>query len=735
MNKILLIRDFFPFRLISAHIKYNFFGLIYWALLFSIAAGDFGSFFGVPFLFYAPEFLGEISFMSFFLVGISVGGFIMMFHAYSYARLGPRFPFLLVVSTPFFRFLVNNSLIPLIFVFFYVIKATIFLSQEELFTSSSVALFMLGFISGILSFVIITLTYFFQIRRNKDIDDESEHHGPFISLQGKQHDKWFNYFRMETRRPIYYIGKNFKIFRSRPTSHLDTEVVEQIYAENRIYVFLFELTTLITFIGMGFFKDVQYFDIPAAMSIVTLMSTLNILMNALTTWFHRWAYFVMIIGFSIAVYLSLNTSLFQYNSYFVGLNYEEENRQEYNIESIKSGYFDSIGKNNSQSNALEILNNWKRKQPSNKPKLVIINSSGGGSRSALWTFEVLNELDNMSNDDFSNSIHLFVGASGGMIGASFYRQLVLDEKLNKIRTRHDEEFYKQISSDFLNKLSFSFSTSDIFMRVQDFEYNGKSYELERGIAFEEQFNEKTDYRLDKPIGYYSKFEKKSTIPRILFSPIIVQDGRRLLIGSNSFQDLLSIEENSNYEFVDFHQFFEKQNTQKARFTSVLRANATFPYIMPMMSLPTKPEVHLMDAGIRDNFGGKLTCLYINAYKEWIEKNTSGVVIIEIRDTKRILNDEKIERFSLLDKLIMPLSNLNVNFTRHQDYDIELLYKLLKNSLNTPVDILTFNLTLQKKDRVSLSWRLTEREKRKVKNAIKLKENQNEFKKLKSLMGL
>lgn len=738
MNKLLLIRDFFPFRLISAHIKYNFYGLIYWAILFSIAAGQFGSFFGVPFLFYAPEFLGEVSFMSFFLVGISVGGFIMMFNSYSYAKIGPRFPFLLVVSTPFFRFIINNSLIPLLFVIFYIIKASFFLSQEELYTYSSIFMFMTGFISGVLSFVIISLTYFFQIRRNRDVEDEKEnenHQGPFVSLQGKKkNEKWFNYFRMETRRPIYYIGKRFKIYRSRPTSHLDKEVVEQIYAENRIYVFLFELTTLISFIGMGFFKDVKYFDIPAAMSIVTLMSILNMFMNALMTWFHRWAYFIIISGFGLAIYLSLHTTLFQYNSYFLGLDYDKDVREPYTIENIKSGYHDSSGVSLSRKNSIDILNTWKKNQSSSKPKLVIINSSGGGSRSALWTFEVLNKLDEISQDSFSNSVHLITGASGGMIGAAYYRQLILEEKNHEITSRHDESYKKLIASDFLNKLSFSFSTSDIFMRAQEFNYNGYSYQLERGIAFEEQLNEKLNNKLNRTLGYYSEFEKRSDIPRILFSPIIVEDGRRLLIGSNPNQDLLNKSLFNNYEFIDFFHFFRKQNILKTRFTSVLRSNATFPYIMPMISMPTTPEIHLMDAGIRDNFGSKLTFHYLNNYKEWIKENTSGVVIVEIRDTKRILNDEEFEKISLLDKIILPLSNLNVNFTRHQDYDIELMYSFLKEGFESPIDVVTFNLTLEKKNRVSLSWRLTEKEKQKVKEALNENENQESFRQINNLLN-
>jgi hypothetical protein len=173
---------------------------------------------------------------------------------------------------------------------------------------------------------------------------------------------------------------------------------------------------------------------------------------------------------------------------------------------------------------------------------------------------------------------------------------------------------------------------------------------------------------------------------------------------------------------------------KVRFTSILRANASFPYIMPMISLPTQPEMHLMDAGIRDNYGIKTTLLYLKHFKEWIKQNTSGVVIVEIRDTKRILNDEGFNAISLLDKLLLPFTNQNLNFTRHQDYDIELMETFFREGLPFQLDRVTFNLTNETKKRVSLSWRLTNNEKRMVKDAINDDYNRSSLNKLISLLN-
>jgi hypothetical protein len=71
LKNIILVRDFFPIVLLKAQIKYNFFGLLYWGLLFSILFNLLGANFGVPFLFYSPDYLGEVGLWSFALLGFS----------------------------------------------------------------------------------------------------------------------------------------------------------------------------------------------------------------------------------------------------------------------------------------------------------------------------------------------------------------------------------------------------------------------------------------------------------------------------------------------------------------------------------------------------------------------------------------------------------------------------------------------------------------------------------------
>ena len=125
---------FFPFRLVFAHLKYNLFLLLFWAFLFLIVGDNLGYAFGVPLLFLSPEYIGSVSPWSFFLVGFAIGGFTMAFNTYSYIKLGPHFPFLTRLARPFFKFCINNSIVPIAFLTYYFNAVYQFQMDQELAT-------------------------------------------------------------------------------------------------------------------------------------------------------------------------------------------------------------------------------------------------------------------------------------------------------------------------------------------------------------------------------------------------------------------------------------------------------------------------------------------------------------------------------------------------------------------------------------------------------------------------
>ena len=81
-------------------------------------------------------------------------------------------------------------------------------------------------------------------------------------------------------------------------------------------------------------------------------------------------------------------------------------------------------------------------------------------------------------------------------------------------------FKERLSKDLLNRLSFSASTSDLFMRYKKVVYYDKKYTQERGCEFEKELHQNLNDYLEHSLGYYKEYEKSSSIPLMIFSPTI-----------------------------------------------------------------------------------------------------------------------------------------------------------------------------------------------------------------------
>src|SRR5690606_32233489 len=114
-----------------------------------------------------------------------------------------------------------------------------------------------------------------------------------------------------------------------------------------------------------------------------------------------------------------------------GLNYKVPPAR-YSAHVIDSLRDDRTNDEQDRNHTINILNNWRLKNSQSsiakgkKPKFVIINTSGGGSRAALWTYRALQYNDSLMNGALFDHAALITGSSGGMIGAAFLRQLYMD---------------------------------------------------------------------------------------------------------------------------------------------------------------------------------------------------------------------------------------------------------------------------------------------------------------------
>jgi len=158
---------------------------------------------------------------------------------------------------------------------------------------------------------------------------------------------------------------------------------------------------------------------------------------------------------------------------------------------------------------------------------------------------------------------------------------------------------------------------------------------------------------------------------LIISPTIINDGRKLFISPQhiSFMNSGLAEQKRKYdklaEGIDFRHFFRHQNADSLRFLSALRMNASFPYITPNITLPSEPPLEIMDAGITDNFGIADALRFLYAYKKWIAENTSGVVIVSIRDSEKEIEIESRKNQSFIEKLITPIQSVYENYANLQ----------------------------------------------------------------------
>lgn len=733
---ISILWRFFPIQLILLQLKKSHFIIGIWVLLFAIITQNFGAKFGMPYLFLSPEYLGEVNILSYFILGFSIGGFFMAYHLYSYIILGPSFPFLVTFSRPFFKFSVNNSFFPTVFYVLLLINMYDVQHNEELIELGEVIFEMIALTLGIALFIVLSVLYFF--KTNVDIfklKTRKKSNRNLYSMVGTlftRENYWFQANPAITYQPSYYFTNLFHINRAREAEHYERNVIREIFRQNHLNASFFELVLVISFILLGLLQDYSLVLIPSGASFFLLCTFLLMVVTIFYSWFRGWAISLIVLGLVALNYFSKGTGFLQSNNQVYGLKYSEV--VSYDLETLKSIQFNEKALNNDIATHRQILDKWKQKaaaiQGVDKPKLVIVNCSGGGLRAAMWTNYIMQEADERTNGAFSQSMHLITGASGGMVGAAYFRDICYQTSL-KERLKNKEKYLASISKDLLNSVAFNLAAHDIFLRYRTFDYEGETYLKDRGFSFENQLNKNTEFIMDKTLADYYDPESNAEMPLMVFSPTIINDGRRLIIGTQPYGFLNGTDfeqKNIGPENVEFMKLFHTNTPEKVRFSSVLRMNSTFPYILPMVALPTSPEVRVMDAGIRDNYGTKTTVRYIMAMLDWLAENTSGVVLVEIRDIDKDYDMNGLQEFSLFDRLVKPTSNFYGNFYQSQEFNgTELLESNVCNEL--PIEVLTFVLRKDPSDRIALSWHLTQREKNDIKRTFRNKRNQNELTKL------
>lgn len=741
---------FFPLQLLLVHIQRNFLLLFFWLMLTALLHGYAGEVLGVRYLFLTPEYLGKVSFTAFFIIGFSMGGFISAFQISSYIINSRIFPFLATVSKPFVKYTLNNSIIPFLFITSYVVSIIQFQYQQDLNEGTNPYYFALALLSGVVVFHFIMYTYFFALSRdiknflhiNKPTKKTSSTSSRRSSarkkkrriLEEQKEDK--RYWTIET-----YLRTPFSIRYARSGEHYSQEVLTEVFKKNNFHSAVFQIITIISLLLLGFFREVEQLRIPAAAAIFLLSTIFLMLAGFFRYIFGRWAIVIVIISFFGLNYLS-ETNLITYTNYAYGLNYKKT-PVFYDTDSLArhvNGHKEIIDSDIRHHE--QILNNWKSKVGrgpyGKKPKIIFIACSGGGSKAAYWTMHSLQRADSLLQGKLLKHTHLITGSSGGMIGASYLRELYLQKELGLISSYRTDSLRENIGKDLLNQVALTLALNDLFIRTQRFTHKDYSYPKDRGYAFEKQLNENTGYVLNQPLLNYRGVEAASKVPLLVMAPTVINDGRRMIISAQPSSFFSYKIPQKEYDFhpkiedIEFMRLFGEHQAENLTLTTAIRMNATFPFMLPPVSLPTIPAIEVMDAGIRDNYGITTSLKYIYTFRQWINENTDGVILLEISDGLRYdyeRTKEKKPIRNLAEGLITPLGGLVGNLVTTQIYNNEQFFYYVADGFGGKLQHVVFDMTDYNSKEVSMSLHLTRAEKQKILRSTELPWNKKSIREL------
>ena len=163
--------------------------------------------------------------------------------------------------------------------------------------------------------------------------------------------------------------------------------------------------------------------------------------------------------------------------------------------------------------------------------MIFLCVSGGGKRASLWTVAALQMADSLTQGTLMRQSALITGASGGLIGASYFREIKLRQLQGESIKPYSPIHLDNIAADNLNPLIFSLMANDLFTGFTHFEYANLTYQKDRAYTFEHELNRITGDLMDKPIKAYEKPEMAGIIPMMILTPTVINDGRKIYIAS------------------------------------------------------------------------------------------------------------------------------------------------------------------------------------------------------------
>ncbi len=737
IKKIWEIYYFFPVRLFLEALRRNHTLLLMWLLLFLFIAKVLGYRYGLHSLFLTPEYLGRVDALSFLLLGFTTGIFIMAYHMSSYITIAYQYPVTATFSKPFLRFSLNNLIIPVAYLVTYLVISACYQHFDQLFPARVVLVNLLSFLGGITLFYLFTFGYFNLMNRSLE---------RLLSLSRGRLGRW------KVMRPLkrvaerdlrwktenapadnrgptkirYYLHTPFRIRKAPATLALTPEQAQAVLNRNRTFALVFIFFLFLSILLTAVYVNRPAFAIPAAASMMLIFSLALFLYDLFYIFFKDYALWFFLTLAVLVYFMMSNGIVVRREGRVYGLRYQ--GMSDLPVEQMP----DPSWEEPDRQETLRVLERWKermRQRGEERPPLVVVNNCGGGLKAALWSYYAMAYADSFTHHRLMPHVRLMTGASGGMVGAAYLRELYLQRQQGYLAADSVTARFNDLSRDMLNPIILFLALKDWSVSLSQVEYDGEYYRPDRGWALEQALNRNTDFILDKHLEDYREPELEARIPMMFLTPTSLNDGRQLIISPLHVSYMCGEARlGSLPSMVEFLRTYRPFGSGKTRFTSALRMNATYPLISPLVTLPGEPPVKVMDAGFRDNFGYLAAVRFLFVFRDWINDNTGGVIIISLGIDKNLP-----EHAGKAGRYYNPFSNLYADFFNIQMLNGEVMIGNLSALFPAGFHVIPLNLN-EKNKRISLSWQLTGQEKAHIRSSIFSPENRRSLQRLQTLIA-
>jgi hypothetical protein len=397
-------------------------------------------------------------------------------------------------------------------------------------------------------------------------------------------------------------------------------------------------------------------------------------------------------------------------------------------------YFDAVPVPSSDARLVEPLTAadaaraWASRYDQNAaPAMILATASGGGIVAAGWTARALAGLDESLGEQFTNSLALVSGVSGGSVGAMYFLdRLPADRQLDdaaraRIVDGAEASALGAVGWGLVYPDLWRALAGPVFATVSDLAFD-------RGWAIEQAWR-RWLVPSKEPLSLVGWREgvARGSRPASIFNATLVETGERLMLTP---QDTKS--EHGARGFLDLYANECPRETPGCRsdvaILTAARLSATFPYVSPMARgrwLETRDALpyHTADGGYYDN-SGVLSAI------QWLRSAVADVKVVEALRQRPILflriavsaptspTPEDLRRpRAWLYGLFGPALTLNSVRTSTQFFRSDFEVELLKASLGADLKICEVEVFLPEDDptkdgvesRSPLSWHLSRAE--------------------------